>query len=182
MKAFITFALLFTSIFTANVSYKTCDPQWGEDSLWVNSVKGTNYTFCNDGEAEGQITYFNAKLLTLTADGLVARGIKCGEEECTPGTLNHLLVTLGKQGAVDALGLQSADGLSPEASIEDKLDTYILINSKVIDNITHFYVIDSVDSNGINVFDHFGNALTVQKSEITQEYMGWVVPSSLFLQ
>lgn len=178
MRRILLVTLLISSVFTGHI-YRTCDPEWGNDSLWVNKEKGTNFTFCNDGEAPASATYFNAELITLTATGLSHHERLIDGEEATPRNLNQLLSTLGKLPAIQHLALDSADGLPASIDVEQYLADHILINSyKDV-----YYVILGLDgSNGVRVADQNGNTFTIRRSEIVSEYMGWVLKPLSFLQ
>jgi len=129
MKIILLISLISLSCCLNWVQFKTCDTEWGDDRLWVDDIKGTDYTFCTDESIGRDPTFFDAKLMTLTADGLFSRAIKCGDAPCTPGNLNKLIIRVGKDGFMKATGVVSADGTSRTVNVLDYLPNHILINS-----------------------------------------------------
>jgi hypothetical protein len=46
--------------------FKTCDPEWGSDRLWIDYVDNRkSFTFCQDEERREEANFLNGKLMTL---------------------------------------------------------------------------------------------------------------------
>lgn len=173
---FLVFLSILCFALTTYTHFKTCDDRWHYDTMWIDEVRGSHYTFCHDENTGRDPTYFNSRLITLTADGLNTRGIKCGSVECTPASINNLIKSIGKEGFMRETGIVSADGTSKDVDVDDYLEDYILLNSYVdSDKETFFFMVTGkLNEEYLTGINHDGVDVVVEKSQLV-DYMGWKV-------
>lgn len=183
MRAILILALI-TIAASAYIPYRSCDARWGLDKLWIDYIDSTkSYTFCFD-ENGSSPTYFNGKLITLTAEGLANFGISCDGAVCTPGNVNQMIIQYGKAGFVSKVGLADADGTPKNIKVSDYLDTHILLNTYVETNFNstvYFIVTGSRYENGQQIIlgnSHYGLPVQVTEDQIG-DYMGWKKASTV---
>lgn len=177
MKAILILALF--AISSCDYSpYRNCDPKWGLDKLWVDYVDSSkSYTFCYDENGRNP-TFFNGKLITLTAEGLANFVINCDNAVCTPGIVNQMIIKYGKDDFISKVGIVDADGTPKDIKVSDYLDCYILLNSYIDPNfnIPIFFIVTgstyAADKQIILGNNHLGLPVQVSEDQI-QNYMGW---------
>lgn len=164
--------IAFTS--QTKIIYQMCNAPWGQDRLWADKDKGKDYTFCHD-EEDGP-TFFDGKLITLTANGLSSFGVPCAEEGvCTPGAINRLIINHGKDGFMKITNIESADGTKKDVDVALYLKDHILLNFYLDGGKPVWFVVFDVikETNILVGANQFADIVNVPISSLTDDYMGW---------
>lgn len=180
LKYFIVYILLI-EIYTINYPrFKTCDPEWGDDKLWIDYVQmDREFTFCNDEERGEEANFLNGKLMTLLATGLNARNIICGEfGSCNPGKINKLIISLkfNQELFENTLRIETLKKYEEKIDVKSFLDNnYILISSHKFVDRWKFFLVTEVYDEGIKGIDHEGNDIILTSTSSLWGFAGWKV-------
>jgi hypothetical protein len=167
--------------------FKSCDPQWGNEELWINFARPGkfNYTFCND--ETDKVSFLDAKLMTLLADYANSKKITCGEfGECTPKAINDFIKIYNRSDELfDTLNLGALNHFDNTIDIQAYLkDNYILGSCRTFNDVYKCFLFTKSDDQTVYGIDNEGTDVSSKISELSK-IVGWQYansPKLLFLE